>query len=49
MVPTFTMFRSTGAAPSYSPYSLATGTPQAFPVASRSVQKPDIGVASPNE
>jgi hypothetical protein len=45
MVPTFTMSRSMGLAPSFFPCNLATSTPQAFVVASPPAQATGFGVA----
>jgi hypothetical protein len=46
-VPTFTTGRSAGSATSFSPDSLATSTPQAFPVASRPAPLTDRRSRSP--
>jgi len=45
VVPTFTMHRLTGLAPSFSPCNLATSTPQAFLAASPPAQATGFGVA----
>ena len=46
-VPTFTMYRSTGSAPSSAPAASPTATPQAFTVASPPTSMAGFGVVSP--
>ena len=47
MVPTFTMHRLTGSAPSFSPAASPRATPQAFLVASWPAMTTDVGVVVP--
>ena len=48
-VPTFTMYRSTGSAPSSAPAASPTATPQTFTVASPPTSMVSFGVVSPCE